>query len=425
MKKKILLLYNHKELDRNILEPVQYVRLEQEWKVQGGGNSGNKLFISAVEQYVCQRNVEYGYLDNETPNVLNEQYDLAVLPLANILNANKTVINQLEWYTNLIKQLNMPVYIIGIGLQAGSYDEIEELAKRIKVPVSEFIKAVYAKGGELALRGFATKELLDKIICNSAVVTGCPSMYQMGPDLRVTTSKVSREEFCFAINGNLSYLQKIGMLQSFEKYPQSVYLDQDEFAEILYFQNLYNGKIDILQMLRLIGSKTYMGLKLLCDDRVKLIYDIPVWLDYLKQFNYSCGSRIHGNIAAILAGVPATVIVRDARTREIAEFYDIPTVAGGKQNKDLYELYRDADYNKFNQTYNEKYSNFENFMRDHGIVDTIEDRDLFLEKRNADHWQMPEINQQNKVLINNLMEKRSRWAFLLDKAFELERMFRK
>ena len=54
-KKNILLLYDNRDLDRQVLRPVNYDTFEEEWVRQNGGNSGNKLFNTAVEQYQIGR----------------------------------------------------------------------------------------------------------------------------------------------------------------------------------------------------------------------------------------------------------------------------------------------------------------------------------------------------------------------------------
>lgn len=417
---KIVLLYNHNELDRNVLEPVSYDKFEEKWREQGGGNSGNKLFISAVEQYICQQGVEYGYLDNRLPEQINEEYDLGILPLANILNANKGVMQQLEQYTNLIEKLSIPVFVIGIGLQTKSYDDIHELSKIIKRPVQRFLKAIYNKGGELALRGYATKELLDKIDKNTAVVTGCPSMYQKGRTLKINKTKVSQQDFKPVINGNLSYLQSIGFIENFGKYSESIYLDQDEFAEMLYYKNLFNEKIKFKDIFKMIQEKTLVGIELFCHDRVKLIYDIPVWMEFLKQYDFSCGSRIHGNIIALLSGIPANVIVRDARTREIAEFYHIPTASEKDICKeiDIYDLYLKADYKKFNDSFAAKYDQFQEFLKKNNIVENIEDRSFFESKRNAEVWIMPE-ESKNIIKVKQDYEKKKVFYAFVDIACKI------
>ena len=282
-KKKILLLYDNRELDRQVLRPVNYHTFEHDWIVQHGGNSGNKLYSTAVEQYLIKEDIEYSYYRDEPIEAINEQYDMAVYATANLFNANPVVVDQMESVAAMIEQFKIPVYILGCGLQCADYDEITSLAATIREPVERFLRAVYRTGGELALRGYATKELLDKIMPNTAVVTGCPSFYQRGRDLHIGNEKVSEDHFKPAINGNLKYLRKIGMLSQFEKYANSIYMDQDEFAKILYFSS--KDKDDTV--IELVRKKTIMAPKLLAERRVQLIYDVPVWLEYFKEENIS------------------------------------------------------------------------------------------------------------------------------------------
>lgn len=395
-KKNILLLYDNRDLDRQVLRPVDYRTFEEEWIRQNGGNSGNKLYNTAVEQYLTKEDIAYSYYTGEEkPEEINDKYDMAIFTTANIFNANPVVTRQLGEFADQIERFRIPVYILGCGLQCGSYDEIEDLAGAIREPAQRFLKAIYRTGGELALRGYATKELLDKIMPNSAVVTGCPSLYQRGSSLQISNEKAAEEEFKPAVNGNLKYLKKIGMLSVFDDYPESIYMDQDEFAQILYFHS--RNKDDTVP--ELIRKRTLTGVKLLAQDRVKLFYDIPVWLgSFAKEgINFSCGSRIHGNIAATLSGVPAKVIYRDARTRELAEFFELPHAGSWKEGQTMYEAYQEADYSAFNRGFADKFRAFEQFMMQHGISHDLEDRSLFETARKAYEWNEPEMIGQYKI----------------------------
>lgn len=391
-KKRILLLYDNNELDRQVLQPTDYFEFEESWKKQHGGNAGNKLFISAVEQYLTKIDIEYQYYTgDESIEEINDVFHMIVLPLANIFNINRGVIEQLNYYTALIEQFKIPVYILGCGIQCNSYDEINELVRILKRPVEGFLRAIYKSGGELALRGYATKEFLDKILPNTSVVTGCPSMYQCGDKLKITNEKVKEDIFYPAINGNLKYLKKIGLLSAFDKYKNSIYMDQDEFSEWLYFRKINES------IFKLIRTKTFCSVKLLSQNRVKLIYDVPVWIAYMKKenFNFSCGTRIHGNIAATLAGIPAEVICKDARTRELAEFFELPHRMKINKGESLYEMYLETDYSKFNESFKYKFENFEHFLVSHGISYDINDNTLFKQKQNEKQWNMPkEINKR-------------------------------
>lgn len=404
-KKNILVLYDNRDLDRQVLRPVDYSTFEQEWIRQNGGNSGNKLFNTAVEQYLTKEDIDYAYYNgSESVDEINEKYDMAIFTTANIFNAHPRIRKELDDFAGMIGKFKIPVYILGCGLQCAGYDDISSLAEEIGDSARAFLKSIYQTGGELAVRGYATKEFLDKVMPNTAVVTGCPSFYQGGSGLRISNEKVKEEDFRPAINGNLKYLKQIGMLQEFDRYPNSVYMDQDEFARILHFKKAGRAALPI----ELIRKKTLTGMKLLAEGRVQLIYDIPVWISYLQEehFTFSCGSRIHGNIAATLAGVPSKVFYRDARTRELAEFFELPCAAGYDRNKTLYEVYCETDYTAFNTHFAEKFHNFENFMTSHGISHDLDDRSLWEEKRKQYQWKLEEpVGQENLKRISRKWER--------------------
>ena len=89
---------------------------------------------------------------------------------------------------------------------------------------------------------------------------------------------------------------------------------------------------------------------------------------------FSLGTRIHGNIMAVLSGIPALIVNVDSRVKEMAEFYDIPNIEYCDvikqidKKEDLYKLYEKTDYTEFNQEYKEKYNAFNDFMIKKGIV---------------------------------------------------------
>ena len=48
-------------------------------------------------------------------------------------------------------------------------------------------------------------------------------------------------------------------------------------------------------------------------------------MDYLAAQDFTFGTRIHGNIAALLAGTPSYVFAHDTRTLELAQYFGIPS----------------------------------------------------------------------------------------------------
>lgn len=303
-----------------------------------------------------------------TFDYINDNYDMVICPQANLFSKifSKTIVS----FTNVFKKIKIPVYMIACGAQADSYDHLEELVDSIGDVSKKLIETIYGTGGEFALRGYFTKEFFDRLGNNSAVVTGCPSIYQMGRNLFITNEKVKREEFKPLFNGNA--------VKECYSFPNSIYIDQETFFYYLYDKSLIN-KSDSIDLYRLIKFYGYDMLNLLCSNRVKLFVSMNEWFNFIKSngFNFSCGSRIHGNIMPILAGVPSMIYPCDSRVREIAEFYSIPLYDNSK-NKDVYEQYLRADYTEFNKGFGEKFDLFEAFLRNHNIVEKINCNNMFL-----------------------------------------------
>lgn len=153
-------------------------------------------------------------------------------------------------------------------------------------------------------------------------------------------------------------------------------------------------------VLRYIKKYGAESLCLIKAKRLNLFIDMPDWIDYLKLecFNFSCGSRIHGNIISILAGIPAAVCALDSRTREMAEFFDIPIITSRDlRNQDLLEIYNHISYDKFNATFSKKYEAYAQFLKSHGIVKDINPNGMLIGSRiKKDRSRQDEIVSQKR-----------------------------
>ncbi len=363
---KKVLLYLNKE----IFEPTDYKLLPFDFDLYGG-NTGNLLFFQASQQYLLNSGIDFDYHNPDmTIDEINEKYRCIILPTANLLSANKKMRQRMRGYTELFTQSKIPVFILGIGAQAPDYEALPDLYRTIKDDASAFIKSVYDTGGQFSLRGYFTEELFKKLGFRQAVVTVCPSLYQQGRNLRVSTNKAELSDFKPLINGTVEYLSTPEIRKFFKDYPQSQYLDQDQFLDILYkkFPLNFNHKT----MANLLKKYSLTGLKLVTEKRLNLFADLSVWKKFIKDnhFNFAFGQRIHGNIISVLSNIPAVVHRHDSRTRELAEFFEIPTISS-IENKSLYEIYEKADYSNFNRNFAAKYDNFAAFLNRHGIISDI------------------------------------------------------
>lgn len=345
-------------------------------------NWGNKLWFMGLYSQINDGTNEITFRSTETPDEINEKYDMIIYPMANFFGREWA--DGMEALADTFGRIKIPTYIIACGVQAKDYGELDELTKDIGEKAKKFISAIYKTGGEFALRGEFSKEFFVKLGFNSAVVTGCPSLYQLGRDFRMKVErKVPKNELLPLFNGKMPIFAKAAM-----RFNESEYFDQDCYFPMLYDEKFLNDR-SLKAKLRFYRNYDIASAKYLSEGRLKHIADMDDWYAYLRKsgFNYSFGTRIHGSIMPILAGIPATVLAIDSRTQEMAEFYDIPCWKVNKKDRfnadDVYRMYLEADYTKFNQTYEAKFDKYEAFLKEKGIVQKINENNAFLKVENG------------------------------------------
>lgn len=394
--KKILLYLSADTVDYQIDTPAYYDTLYNDFVRGGGGNAGNKLFLNATKNYLedvdLENTIYYSinknnfFICNKSIDEINASYKAIVLPQANIFSDSKRERMYLIGFTEAIKKLTIPVYVTGVGAQAKDYGDIYKLYYSIRSIAIEFCNAVYRTGGEFSLRGYFTKELFNMLGFGNAVVTGCPSLFQVGRDFQIEETKVAQKDLKPVINGYSKFLYNNFIYSAFKKY-NAVYIDQGEFIQLLYdIEFAKYIKKTRKNVRKLINNYTIRGLNLVLDDKIKLFYDIPIWRNYIlsNNFNFSIGQRIHGNLISIINGIPSVVVVHDSRTRELAEFFEIPHITNINKYKDIYEIYQDMDYKRFNKNFAKKYDIFNKFMLEHGLrqhnIEPFDNIDIDLNK---------------------------------------------
>lgn len=362
----------------DIWRVIDYSKLFEEINMYYSGvvdNVGNKVWFQGLISEISTGENEISFRNpSESWDIINEKYDLIIYSAANLINIeHKKYIGDLA---DDFSHSKIPVYVISVGLQAKSYDDIYNLCDVIRLNLDRLIRVIYASGGEFGLRGYFTKEVFDMVSENTAEVIGCPSMYQNGPDLLIHKKKVSEAEFKPIVNG----WSEVG-LKGLTGYEKSVLIDQYEMFKPLYDSNFYGNMDDksvLEQLVRRIGS---LNVQFLLQGRIKLFCDIPQWRRFIISggYSFSYGSRIHGNIMSILSGVPAVVYTNDLRTRELTEFYRIPHYTK-EPDSTLYEEFLKVDYTEFNQTYKMRYEKYRQFLVSHNIVNDMNTNNIFWDK---------------------------------------------
>lgn len=410
---KVLIYYPENKLGMSDFRKPDYKTLAERARKELDGkipNFGNMVWLQGIISEITTPHCEYefGY-DNLSEDYINNNYDCVLLPLANCFHSGW--VKYMEKRTEHISKLKIPVYVIACGVQASSYDDLDELTKAIREPATKFIKSVYNTGGEFALRGYFTAEFFEKLGFKNAVVTGCPSIFQFGRNLKISNDKVDEKDFIATINGTF----KLPALDKDIK--NSDYICQDIHGKILYDEKYFiENNFDLKRILKYVKRGNYDLWRAVANNKIKLFADTQQWMSYYIHNNvsFSFGSRIHGTIMPILSQVPSLCYTQDARTREMTEFFKIPNITPSAQLKkrSLYDWYLQTDYSDFNAEFEKKFDAFEAFLQKCGLVEKINQNNIFMQRK-ADDFKFPEIVNQkeidklrktinkNKLLINS------------------------
>ena len=336
-------------------------------------NSGNMLFAEAVHKVLSVPNTEVvssGFvtdrvdLQPETIARINEEFDGFVIPLANAFRPSFS--NKLRRLTRLIRQLQMPVVVVGVGAQTRA--RAVELPESLRGTTKDFLSAVLDKSTKVGVRGEITRCCLAALGFGDEhiEVIGCPSLYSSGRDLAVHKSDhgLTRESR-IAANLTLSQVNAAKIMRlAAERYPELIYVPQtiNELRMLLWGVPLPQPLDD--HMPATPDDPLYR------QDRIRFFLDPLVWHRFLADRDFAFGTRIHGNIAALAVGTPAYLLAFDSRTTELADYHAIPYASAARiaPDTEVAALYDRADFTAFNQRQPEVFDHYLGFLEKNGLA---------------------------------------------------------
>lgn len=331
-------------------------------------NSGNLVFSDAafklLETSRTSVQVDRFVVRPSQARAIDERYRHYVIPLANAfrLSFEPTLIAM----TRLIRALRIPVTILGVGAQSTVRYDASRLAP-IAGTVKDFVGAVLDHSPSIGVRGEFTADYLRGLGFRDVEVIGCPSVFLPGPELRIEKRRpVLDREATVAINVS-PYVRAMGpiLLRHLARYPQLHYIAQDaETLELLLWGSsgaTADGPDD--------PRPVHLDHPVFREDRARLFVDPWPWLRHLSAADFAFGTRIHGNIAALIAGTPAFVFAHDARTLELARYFGIPhrLMKNVPADVDAADLYAEADYAAFNDGHAARFRTFIDYLERHGL----------------------------------------------------------
>ncbi len=282
-----------------------------------GQNTGNLAFWYAVDSHIGNKKI---YVSSATDaSVINDGCSVLVLPAANFIGKYQ----DLARYTSFVRKVEIPILILGLGLQYDLGDSECETSSA----TNEFLSLLADKNVAIAARGHLTESLLHKKGVRNVTVTGCPSNY-ISTEISFGYEAISERVLLnFQIDKKFQWI--LPLVANWVDSSGVRSFVWQGFEDPIDF--LRNNKSYDMNLLRAYCDLLKPGMSL---DQFKkwlfihsnYFFDIREWLDYCSRFTLAIGTRFHGNLLAIQAGVPSIFIVHDLRTQEMVELFNLPKI---------------------------------------------------------------------------------------------------
>ena len=296
---------------------------------QSGGNTGNLMFCHAISRMTGAgpASIPWGApLDG-----LDPAGDLLVLPLANQLGAHV----DLGALAERMARPKIPMVGLGLGAQ-GPIHGVDATA----IPPGSWqwlrLMLEHSVGGKpnVTLRGEETLRVVQaQGLADGCVVTGCPSNFinpspTLGREIsRRRWNRIKR----IAVPAGNPFLPQLRMLErslcGLVESTHGTYVCQHP-VDMLRLAKLEYRAIERSTFVR---YKDYIHPEL--DDDAFMAWfrsnghafaSVPEWLTLMARHDLVVGTRIHGVMAGIQAGVPSVCLCIDSRTQELCQTMGIP-----------------------------------------------------------------------------------------------------
>lgn len=305
-----------------------------------GDNTGNEAFISSISKIIEVDRLERRLLRGNGSDLDN--YD-------SFITSDLIWIRQNTDAPESIKSLldrfpDKPVVAISLGLQSNVYQPDFQLSKDMIHTLERMNERA-----TIAVRGAYTAEILSKNGIKNFDIVGCPSVYQL-PLYQKNYAPLLASKTVQSATSN------------FRTFYEPLKAKEEEI--LLYFSQNCTGFVEQTQLdfdrIKIESSENHRKIDTWLKNNRAYFFEASDWVSYCKNFDFSLGSRFHGNVMSVLAGVRALFLTTDTRTAELTEFFGVPSLPVSQFDpaKSIQEYYDMADYSKFISSFHGKISNF-------------------------------------------------------------------
>ena len=193
-------------------------------------------------------------------------------------------------------------------------------------------------------------------------VIGCPSMY-MNEEIKISDKTPTPDaDIAFNLSPEASADYISFVKENACRFKSAVYIPQNLDDLKIMYAGAARGK-------RAEGFPVNIKDPVFTDDLARFPDSFSSWNKLLRQKDFSFGTRLHGNIMAVLAGIPSMHIPSDIRTLEVVEYHSL-THAGIediKKSGDIFELIAKVDFHSPERAQKRNFDHYLDFLNANGI----------------------------------------------------------
>lgn len=292
-----------------------------------GANLGNFAFKYGMYEIISKEEKIYKVTYSSDPDAVRRNARLLVVAEANLINPDVDY----GAAADFIEKVDLPVFCLGIGAQASKlHDRFE-----IKSGTLRYLQELSKRAPFIGVRGEYTKSIAEAFGISNCVALGCPSIfisssntyparkhnnadrkgavmegiYSSDHPFYETMIELERSLFRLVSERGLDYIAQVD--PRVISYAIGRHFDYSS-ADFDSLGTHVSPQLPVSQLVSIVASKA------------RAYLNIKDWIIGLKNYDYIVGTRIHGTIIAMHAGVLPLMIVHDSRTKELAQTLSIP-----------------------------------------------------------------------------------------------------
>jgi polysaccharide pyruvyl transferase WcaK-like protein len=341
----------------------------------GGINTGDVLVYDAIlKQLDCDEVANVQFTDAADRRAWPEgEFYSAIVRGSNYITPSL----DLSHVVPLLESIKTPIVAMGIGAQAADYRKLELTPGTLRA-----LKIIADKSVSVGVRGFYSAEVLNDHGIKNVRVIGCPSFYRslmpkrpIGPmkqfdetRVGITLNRYLTDEYASdAIKTNRT---QRALLQEASRTADSHVYSQGEQEETLVIYSEGREQMDHARLiLRQYGLDGDAAVESLLLKRMVASFDVDEWTRHVaRNVDLMVGFRLHGNVIALHQGIPAVFFTYDARIRELADFFGVPSIeVDHYMPVSVQRIHEALDFSQWERQYARNYAEYVRFLDENGL----------------------------------------------------------